>query len=72
MVIFLRHVIVVKTYFITFIDNFTRYGYLYLLYEKSESLKAFETYKVEVENQLDRKIKAVRSDRGGEYYGRYD
>ena len=27
----------------------------------------FKTYKAEVENQLDRKIKAIRSDRGGEY-----
>nr|GFA27887.1 putative zinc finger, CCHC-type [Tanacetum cinerariifolium] len=27
--------------------------------------------KVEVENQLDRKIKVVRSDKGGEYYGRH-
>ena len=26
----------------------------------------------EVERQLDKKIKIVRSDRGGEYYGRYD
>ncbi|RVX10784.1 hypothetical protein CK203_018368 [Vitis vinifera] len=26
----------------------------------------------EVENQLSKKIKAVRSDHGGEYYGRYD
>ena len=25
-----------------------------------------------VERQLDKKIKIVRSDRGGEYYGRYD
>ncbi|RVX07135.1 Retrovirus-related Pol polyprotein from transposon TNT 1-94 [Vitis vinifera] len=29
-------------------------------------------FKAEVENQLSKKIKAVRSDRGGEYYGRYD
>ncbi|RVX18922.1 Retrovirus-related Pol polyprotein from transposon TNT 1-94 [Vitis vinifera] len=27
---------------------------------------------IEVERQLDKKIKIVRSDRGGEYYGRYD
>ena len=27
---------------------------------------------MEVENQLDRKFKVVRFDRGGEYYGRYD
>ena len=26
----------------------------------------------EVERQLDRKVKIVRSDRGGEYYGKYD
>ena len=32
----------------------------------------FKIYKAEVKNQLNRKIKAVRSDRGGEYYDRYD
>ena len=26
----------------------------------------------EVERQLDRKVKIIRSDRGGEFYGRYD
>ena len=32
----------------------------------------FKIYKAEVENQVNRKIKVVRSHRGGEYYGRYD
>ena len=27
---------------------------------------------IEVERQLDKNIKIVTSDRGGEYYGRYD
>ena len=27
----------------------------------------FQHFKNEVENQLDRKIKVIRSDRGGEY-----
>ena len=31
----------------------------------------FKIYKTEVENKLNRKIKAVRSDRSGEYYDRY-
>ena len=31
-----------------------------------------EVYINEVERQFDRKVKIVRSDRGGEYYGRYD
>ena len=32
----------------------------------------FKTFNVEVKNQLNKRIKCVRSDRGGEYYGRYD
>ena len=35
--------------------------------EKSQSLDIFKAYKAEVENQLNKKIKAVKSDRGGEY-----
>ncbi|PKU85930.1 Retrovirus-related Pol polyprotein from transposon TNT 1-94 [Dendrobium catenatum] len=59
-------------YFITFIGDYSRYGYLYLIHEKSEYLDIFKIFKAEVENQLGKKIKAVKSDRGGEYYGRYD
>ena len=44
----------------------------HLLQEKSQSLDIFKIFKVEVENQLGKRIKSVRSDRGGEYYGRYD
>ena len=36
------------------------------------TLDVFKSFKVEVENQLNKRIKSVRSDRGGEYYGRYD
>ena len=32
----------------------------------------FKSFKAEVENQLGKKIKAVRSNRVGEYCGRYD
>ena len=56
-----------KRYFITFIDDYTRYFYVYLLRSKDEALDVFKHYKNEVENQLSRKIKAIRSDRGGEY-----
>ena len=61
-----------QQYFITFIDDFSRYGYIYLISEKSQSLDVFKNFKAEVENQLNKRIKSVRSDRGGEYYGRYD
>ena len=54
-------------YFITFVDDSTKYCYVYLLKSKSEAIKKFVLYKNEVENQLNRKIKVLRSDRGGEY-----
>jgi len=54
-------------YYITFIDDFSRYTKLYLLKHKDEVFDKFLLYKAEVENQLSRKIKRVKSDRGGEY-----
>jgi hypothetical protein len=41
---------------------------VYLLKTKDEVFNYFKTYKAEVENQLERKIKRLRSDRGGEYF----
>jgi len=55
------------SYFITFTDDFSRYGYVYLMKHKSESFEKFKEFQNEVQNQLDKKIKALRSDRGGEY-----
>nr|KYP66638.1 Retrovirus-related Pol polyprotein from transposon TNT 1-94 [Cajanus cajan] len=61
-----------EKYFITFIDDYSRYGYVYLLHDKSQAINALEIYIEEVERQLDSKVKNIRSDRGGEYYGRYE
>ncbi|RVW63325.1 Retrovirus-related Pol polyprotein from transposon TNT 1-94 [Vitis vinifera] len=60
-----------QKYFISFIDDFSRYMYLYILHNKNEALDAFKVFKAEVEKQYGKQIKIVRSDRGGEYYGRY-
>jgi hypothetical protein len=57
--------------FITFTDDYSWYGYIYPICERSEALEKFKVFKAEVENQHDTKIKVVRSDRGGEYYGRH-
>jgi transposase InsO family protein len=54
-------------YFVTFIDDYSRYGYVYLISHKSEAFDCFLKFKAEVENQLEKKIKILRSDRGGEY-----
>nr|AAN64998.1 Putative gag-pol polyprotein [Oryza sativa Japonica Group]ABF95728.1 retrotransposon protein, putative, Ty1-copia subclass [Oryza sativa Japonica Group] len=57
-----------KRYFMTLIDDATRFCDVYLLKTKDEALDYFKIYKAEVENQLDRKIKRLRSDRGGEFF----
>jgi transposase InsO family protein len=57
-----------KGYFMTLIDDTTRFCYVYLLKMKNEALNCFKIYKTEVETQLEKKIKRLRSDRGGEYF----
>ncbi|GKA37638.1 retrotransposon protein, putative, ty1-copia subclass [Tanacetum coccineum] len=53
--------------FVTFTDDFSRYGYVYLLKHKHEVFETFKVFQKEVENQLGKTIKSLRSDRGGEY-----
>ncbi|GKE31672.1 retrotransposon protein, putative, ty1-copia subclass, partial [Tanacetum coccineum] len=55
------------SYFITFTDDFSCYGYVYLLKHKHEVFETFKVFQKEVENQLRKTIKSLRSDRGGEY-----
>ena len=50
-----------KRYFMTLIDDATRYCYMFLQKTKDEALECFVTYKDEVENKLEKKIKCVRS-----------
>src|SRR5438128_48368 len=57
-----------KRYFMTLIDDATRFFYVYLLHTKDEALDYFKIYKAKVENQLERKIKRLRSDHGGKYF----
>jgi hypothetical protein len=57
-----------KRYFMTLIDDASRYCYVYLLKTKNEALDYFKIFKAEAENQLERKIKRLRSDHGGEYF----
>nr|GEV53535.1 retrotransposon protein, putative, Ty1-copia subclass [Tanacetum cinerariifolium] len=56
-----------SSYFITFADDFSRYGYVYLLTHKHEVFETFKVFQKEVENQLRKTIKSLCFDRGGEY-----
>ena len=47
---------------ITFINDYSRYGYLYLMRYKSEAFERFKEFINEVEKQLGRSIKSLRQD----------
>nr|GEW49341.1 retrotransposon protein, putative, Ty1-copia subclass [Tanacetum cinerariifolium] len=51
------------SYSVTFTDEFSRYGYVYLLKHKHEVFETFKVFQKEVENQLGKTIKALRYDR---------
>ncbi|KAM1381427.1 hypothetical protein ACFX2I_023028 [Malus domestica] len=50
------------SYYITFIDDHSRFGYVYLMKYKSESFERFKEFKNEVEKQTGKQIKILRSD----------
>lgn len=54
-------------YFVTFIDDATRYVWVYILKGKHEVFVKFKEWKSLVEKQMSKKIKILRSDNGGEY-----
>lgn len=54
-------------YVLTFIDDFSRYTWVYLLRVKSEVFAHFEDFKALVETQSERNIKSLCTDNGGEY-----
>src|SRR6266496_5524590 len=54
-------------YFLTFTNDLSRYGYIYLMKHKSETFEKFNEFQSEVENHRNKKIKSLRSDHGGEY-----
>jgi hypothetical protein len=47
--------------------DYTRMTVVYFLKNKSEAFQNFKIYKEMVENEMDSKIKFLRSDNGGEF-----
>jgi hypothetical protein len=54
-------------YYVTFIDNYSKKTWLYLLKKKDEFFGKFQEFKVEIENLTRKKIKTLRTYNGGEY-----
>ncbi|KAG7567097.1 Integrase catalytic core, partial [Arabidopsis thaliana x Arabidopsis arenosa] len=56
-----------KQYFLSIIDDKTRKVWLYFLKTKDETFEKFCEWKELVENQVDRKVKCLRTDNGLEF-----
>ncbi|XP_049394911.1 uncharacterized protein LOC125859256 [Solanum stenotomum] len=54
-------------YFVTFIDDYSRFTWVYFLRSKSEVFSIFKKFLAYVETQFSTCIKLLRSDSGGEY-----
>ena len=50
-----------------FTDDYSRYGYVDLMRWKSETFEKFKEFRAEVESQLGKHIKVIRSNRGDKY-----
>ncbi|KAH9711302.1 retrovirus-related pol polyprotein from transposon RE1 [Citrus sinensis] len=54
-------------YYISFIDDYSRYTWIYPLKTKSQALSVFIIFQTQVEKQFGTAIKSLQSDWGGEF-----
>ena len=59
-------------YFVTFIDDYSGKLWVYALKSKDQVLEKFKEFHASVERQSGKKLKCIRTDNGGEYYGHFD
>jgi hypothetical protein len=56
-----------KNYYVSFIDDFSKFTWIYMLKYKSEVFQKFQDFQHLVERAFNRKIIAMQTDWGGEY-----
>jgi transposase InsO family protein len=54
-------------YVLIFVDDFSRFTWIYFLEKKTELFQHLKDFKALVETQSEKKIKILRTDNGGEY-----
>nr|GEY67742.1 ribonuclease H-like domain, reverse transcriptase, RNA-dependent DNA polymerase [Tanacetum cinerariifolium] len=59
-----------KKYMFLLVDDCTRYMWVYFLKSKDEAFKTFKEFKLKVENEVGKKLKSFKTDRGGEFTSR--
>lgn len=56
-----------KLYYVSFLDDYSKYMWAYFLTQKSEVFSTFKSWRIQVETQTRYKVKYLRSDNGGKY-----
>ena len=56
-----------QRYYVIFIDDFSRRCWIYFMQKKDQTFLRFCEFKASAEKESGKKIKALRSDNGGEY-----
>ncbi|GJU53608.1 putative ribonuclease H-like domain-containing protein [Tanacetum coccineum] len=56
-----------KSYCLVVTDDFSRFSWVFFLATKDETSGILKTFITEIENQLDHKVKVIRSDNGTEF-----
>ena len=54
-------------YYVIFVDEFSRKCWIFFMQKKDKKFFEFYEFKALVEKELGKKVKALRSDNGGEY-----
>ena len=58
-------------YFVNFIDDFSWKCWIFLMQKNDETFSKFIEFKAMVEKETCKKIKALKSDNGGDYMSNY-
>jgi len=56
-----------ERYVLTFVDEFSKRSWIYLLKSRKEVFPSIQNWKHKVENRSSKRVKSLRCDRGGEY-----
>jgi len=54
-------------YFLTIVDDYSRYTWIHLMKSKSETRDYMQCFIVDIKNQFNKGLKAIRTDNGKEF-----
>jgi hypothetical protein len=61
------NLLVIFKYYLSFIDDYSKFTWIYLLKKKSDVFPKFRDFQSHVERLFDKKIIDMQTDWGGEY-----